>query len=141
MTKPPLILVDTNVILDLLLERPAFVADALHLSERVEAGTCRALLCATTITTIDYLARKQLGHTGTRAAVAALLGLYDIAPVTRATLQMALSSDMPDFEDAVLASAAHLSGAQAIVTRNLRDFTTSPVRAYAPAEFLALHLL
>ncbi len=45
---------------------------------------------------------------------------------------------MADFEDAVLAEAAHQSGAQAIITRNLKDFTRSPVRAYTPRQRLAM---
>lgn len=138
MNNLPVVLIDTNVVLDLLLERPAFVAEAQRITDWVEAGNCRAMLCATTITTIDYLARKQLDSTRAKAAITALLDLYDIAAVTRATLQWALASDMPDFEDAVLAYSAHLAGAQAIVTRNLRDFAKSPVRAYTPTQFLAL---
>ncbi len=133
-----MILIDTNVILDLLLERPEHIAAARQLSERVESGELRALLCATTVTTIDYLARKQLGRDGAKRALQALLGLYDIAAVTRTTLQMALEADMPDFEDAVLAHAAHQAGAHAIITRNLRDFAGSPVRAYTPLEYLSL---
>ena len=133
-----MILIDTNVVLDLLLERPEFVDAARRLSERVESGALRALLCATTVTTIDYLARKQLGAAGAKDAVQSLLSLYDIAAVTRSTLQLALDADMPDFEDAVLAYAAHQAGAHAIVTRNLRDFVKSPVRAYTPLQYLAL---
>lgn len=133
-----MILIDTNVILDLLLDRPEHIAAARQLSERVESGALRAMLCATTVTTIDYLARKQLGRDGAKRAMLALLSLYDIAAVTRTTLQMALAADMPDFEDAVLAHAAHQAGAQAIVTRNLRDFAGSPVRAYTPLEYLSL---
>lgn len=133
-----MVLLDTNVILDLLLERPDFVKQARQICDRVESGVCHAMLCATTVTTIDYLAQKQLGRVGARAAVSALLDLYDIAAVTRATLTMALASDMPDFEDAVLAHAAHQAGARFIITRNLRDFAKSPVRAYTPTQFLAL---
>ena len=133
-----MILVDTNVILDLLLERPEHVAAARQVSDKVESGELHAMLCATTVTTIDYLARKQLGAAGAKAAVHALLSLYDIAAVTRSTLQLALDADMPDFEDAVLAHAAHQAGAHAIITRNLRDFAKSPVRAYTPLQYLAL---
>jgi predicted nucleic acid-binding protein len=136
-----MVLLDTNVVLDLLLERPGFVNEAQQIFDRVEAGTCHAMLCATTVTTIDYLARKQLGHLGARSALTALLDLYDIAAVTRATLTMALTSEMSDFEDAVLAHAAHQAGAQAIITRNLRDFAKSPVRTYTPTQFLALQTL
>lgn len=133
-----MILIDTNVILDLLLERPEHVAAARQVSDKVESGELHALLCATTVTTIDYLARKQLGTEGAKAAVHALLSLYDIAAVTRSTLQLALDAGMPGFEDAVLAHAAHQAGAHAIITRNLRDFAKSPVRAYTPTQFLAL---
>ena len=133
-----MILIDTHVILDLLLERPEHVAAARQVSDRVEAGELNAMLCATTITTIDYLARKQLGSAAAKDAMQALLSLYDIAAVTRSTLQLALDANMPDFEDAVLAHAAHQAGAHAIITRNLRDFAKSPVRAYTPLQFLGL---
>lgn len=136
-----MVLVDTNILLDLLLARPDFIAPARRLSDHIESGACHALICATTVTTIDYLARKQLGSREARHAIASLLDLYDVAAVTRATLQEALSSDMPDFEDAVLAHSAHQAGAQAIITRNLRDFQKSPVRAYTPEQFLALQAL
>lgn len=133
-----MILIDTNVILDLLLERPEHVAAARQVSDKVESGELHAMLCATTVTTIDYLARKQLGADAAKTAVSALLRLYNIAAVTRSTLQLALDADIPDFEDAVLAHAAHQAGAHAIITRNLRDFAKSPVRAYTPLQFLAL---
>lgn len=136
-----MILIDTNIILDLLLERPEHIAAARQVCDKVESGEVHAMLCATTVTTIDYLARKQLGSKGARTAVQALLRLYDIAAVTRSTLQLALDANMPDFEDAVLAYSAHQAGAQAIITRNLKDFAQSPVRAYTPTQFLALQAL
>jgi hypothetical protein len=66
-----------------------------------------------------------------------VLSLFEVAPVTRAVLDGALASKAPDFEDAVLAEAALQAGAQAIITRNLRDFAHSPVRAHTPAQWLA----
>ena len=49
-----------------------------------------------------------------------------------------MTSNSPDFEDAVLAQAAHQAGAQAIITRNLKDFARSPVRAYTPRQWVAM---
>lgn len=133
------VLVNTNVVLDVLEGRPAFVNDATLIFDRVERGVITGLLCATTITTIAYLAGKALGKQAANKQIRQLLALFEVAPVTRAVLDAALASKTADFEDAVLAEAALVAGAQAIITRNLRDFAHSPVRAHTPAQWLAMH--
>ena len=45
---------------------------------------------------------------------------------------------MDDFEDAVVAASAKLSGCDYVITRNVQDFRLSPVSAVPPAEFLAM---
>ena len=95
-------------------------------------------LCATTITTLAYLAGKAVGKAQAARQIEELLILFEVAPVTRAVLDGALKSKASDFEDAVLAEAALLAGAQAIITRNLRDFAHSPVRAHTPAQWIAM---
>ena len=133
------ILLDTNVVLDLLLDRKAFVAESLARLDHVERGAVTGLLCATTVTTLAYLAGKSVGKQQASRQIRQLLSLFEIAPVTRAVLDGALASRATDFEDAVLAEAAMQAGAQAIITRNLRDFAHSPVRAHTPAQWLAMH--
>ena len=133
------VLLDTNVVLDVLLDRKAFVAESLAIVDLVERGAVTGLLCATTITTLAYLAGKTVGKQQATVQIRQLLSLFEIAPVTRAVLDGALASKAADFEDAVLAEAAHQAGAQAIITRNLRDFAHSPVRAHTPAQWLAMH--
>ena len=134
------VLLDTNVVLDVLLDRKAFVAESLAIVDLVERGAVTGLLCATTITTLAYLAGKTVGKQQATVQIRQLLSLFEIAPVTRAVLDGALASKAAEFEDAVLAEAAHQAGAQAIITRNLRDFANSPVRAHTPAQWLAMHL-
>lgn len=58
------ILFDTNVVLDVLLNREPYVADAIELFSAVENTTITGLLCATTLTTIEYLCAKQSGING-----------------------------------------------------------------------------
>ena len=133
------VLVDTNVVLDVLQGRPAFVNDATLIFDLVERGVIAGLLCATTITTLAYLAGKTVGKQAAAKQIRQLLALFEVAPVTRAVLDAALASKTSDFEDAVLAEAALQAGAQAIITRNLRDFVHSPVRGYTPAQWLVMH--
>jgi predicted nucleic acid-binding protein len=72
-----------------------------------------------------------------RQTIAEYIASMELAPVNHAVVHAALQSPMRDFEDAVLAHAAAQTGADAIVTRNLRDFAKSPVRALSPEQWLA----
>ncbi len=132
------VLLDTNVVLDVLLDREPFALDSARVMDQVERGLVTGLLCATTITTLAYLAGKSVGKKQAVQQMRQLLNLFEVAPVTRAVLDAALSSKTADFEDAVLAEAAQQAGAQAVITRNLKDFSYSPVRAFTPAQWLAM---
>lgn len=131
------VVVDTNVVLDVLLARQPFVAAAGRLFARIEASRIEGLLCATTVTTIDYLLAQALPPRQCRETLRRLLGLFEIAPVNRLVIEEALRSRIPDFEDAVIEQAGRLAGADAIVTRNLRDFRNSSIKALGPDELLA----
>ena len=48
------IVVDTNVVLDLLLDRSPFSDSAARIFSLVENSKVEAALCATTVTTIDH---------------------------------------------------------------------------------------
>ena len=132
------ILLDSNVVIDFFEGREPFFEESARVMEQVEQGVATGLLCATTLTTITYLAGKTVGKRQAVEQVRQLLTLFEVAPVTRAVLDAALAGNMADFEDAVLAEAAHQAGAQAIITRNLKDFARSPVRAYTPRQWLAM---
>ena len=132
------ILLDSNVVIDFFEGREPFFEESARVIEQVEQGDVTGQLCATTLTTIAYLAGKTLGKRRAVEQVRQLLALFEVAPVNRATLDAALAGNMADFEDAVLAEAAHQAGAQAIITRNLKDFAQSPVRAYTPRQWLAM---
>ena len=131
------ILVDTNVVLDVLLGRKPFVNNAVRVFGLIERGQVEGLLCATTVTTIDYLLTQTLSRSESIETIRRLLGLFEIAPVNRLVLEEALQSRIVDFEDAVLEQAGRLAGADAIVTRNTRDFRNSVVKAVEPDELLA----
>ncbi len=132
------ILFDTNVLLDVLLEREPHVREAAALFEAVETGRLTGLVGATTVTTIYYLAERAGDHEAAEAGIRQLLRLFEVAPVTRAVLEEALALGFGDFEDAVLHEAARHAGAEGIVTRNVEDFQGS-LPIYTPGELL--HIL
>ena len=131
------VVLDTNVVLDLLLEREPFSQHAASIFRLVEQTKLEAALCATTLTTIDYLLARSMPKKQARKVVANLLELFEICPVNRAVLQSAVLSNINDFEDAVLHEAARLSSCQTIITRNGKDFKKATLTILDPAEFLS----
>jgi predicted nucleic acid-binding protein len=51
------VLIDTNIILDLLLEREPFVETEIALFEQIEQGNLEGYVAATTVTNIFYIIR------------------------------------------------------------------------------------
>jgi hypothetical protein len=49
----------------------------------------------------------------------------------------ALAMTMGDFEDALQSAAAVQAGVDCIVTRNVGDYTSAPIPAILPGDFLA----
>jgi predicted nucleic acid-binding protein len=130
------VIVDTNVVLDVLLARQPFAPAAAKLFALAEQSRIDACVCATTVTTVDYLLSQSLPRNKAREAVRGLLTIFDVALVNRSVLERALASPMRDFEDAVLAEAGVLAGARIIVTRNARDFSRASLPVLTPQEFL-----
>jgi len=77
------ILFDTNVILDLLLDREPWAEPVAQLFTKVERGDLLGCICATTLTTIYYLASKAVGKKIAQKEIQKLLVLFEIAPVNR----------------------------------------------------------
>lgn len=130
------VLFDTNVILDVLLDREPFADDAALLLAKVEQSEISGFICATTVTTIHYLATKVLGPRAAAMHLRSLLSLFVIAPVNRVVLEDAVEAKFGDFEDAVLWAAASHAGAKYIVTRNIGDFKNATLPVFEPREFL-----
>jgi len=130
------VLFDTNVVLDLLLDRKPFSSAAAHLFSKVEVGIISGYICATTVTTVHYLAAKVAGAENAREKIEHLMTLFEIAPVNRPILKAALSLQFKDFEDAVLHEAALHVGAHGIVTRDIGGFKRSKIPVYSPEELI-----
>ena len=130
-------LIDTNVVLDVMLARETYLEASTAVLAAVETERCRGLLCATTITTIYFLAERQIGSQASLKQIAKLMSIFGIASVNQGVLASAIGRKMVDFEDAVLHEAALQAGAQCIVTRNVRDFVAAEIPIYSPGQFLA----
>jgi predicted nucleic acid-binding protein len=133
------VLFDTNVILDVLLDRAPFSEPASELLSKVETGEITGLICATTVTTIYYLVNKSLNREKANECIDNLLALFEVAAVNRTVIETARNlKQFKDFEDAVVYSSALHSNCDCVVTRNLSDFPSGQIPVFSPVELLKL---
>jgi len=129
------VLFDTNVLLDAVLAREPFLADAAFLLEAVETGQIVGVISATTVTDIHYLVGRQTRSRETAiSAVTQLMALMEIGAVDRRTLEQAIALDLADFEDAIQLACAIALGLDAIVTRDLDGFAESSILVLSPSD-------
>ena len=117
------VLVDTNIMLDALLEREPFFGDARALMEAIDSGQVVGYVTATTITNIFYIVGRQTRSIErANLAVSETLTAMQICLVDRDILEAAFAFNMRDFEDAVQLACAIAENLEAIITRNPQDF-------------------
>ena len=129
-------LIDTNVLLDLGLDRKpdSLIAEALLNS--ISRSPAAAFVAWHSIATCHYIIQRDINRATARAFVEQLTGLLTVAPETHDSLLYALSLPMTDFEDAMQVAAAQAAGAGHVVTRDIGDFTNSPIPAVTPEQAL-----
>jgi predicted nucleic acid-binding protein len=130
------VLFDTNIILDVLLDRQPFAEHASFLMSKVERSEINGFLCATTVTTIHYLMSKYLDKEKAINSINSIMALFEVASVNRLVIENALKSKFTDFEDSVLHESARHAGAEHIITKNIKDFKNTKIPAFTPTEFL-----
>ncbi len=133
------ILLDTNVILDILQRREPFFADSYQVLRKALESDMECLLSANAATDIFYVLRKALKSSEqAKEHIEQLSQLVTFADVQGLDIHAALTRSMPDFEDAVVDAVAERNDASYIVTRNIKDFVGSSVRAVTPTDFLQI---
>lgn len=130
------LLFDTNLVLDVLLNREPWVTEAKALWQAHDDGKIVGYITASTLTDIFYVARRLTNLELAFRAIHLCLDTFEICPVDRTTLRLALDLPGADFEDNLQIVCASLAGLEAIVTRNPADFKAASVSIFSPAEIL-----
>lgn len=130
------VLFDTNVILDVLLDRTPFFESSVRVVALAEKGEVEGWICGTTVTTIYYLLAKQLTSVEARKHVRKLLKIFNVSVINRIVLEDALDLNFNDYEDGVLYQSAVHAHLEVIVTRNEKDFGKSEIPVFSPSVFL-----
>lgn len=130
------VLFDTDLILDLVLDREPFADAAAAVFTLHEKGRIRGYISGITLVNVFYLTRKSKGIAGARKAVEELLTTLSICPLDQLVLENAHRLTFTDYEDAVQHACATACGLDAIITRNLADYKNSTLPVFSPTDFL-----
>jgi predicted nucleic acid-binding protein len=129
------ILLDTNIALNILLERQPFCetdAKVLGLSQ----GGIKFFISASAITDIFYIIHKQKGKDVAMSLLTQILLSVDVATVSGAEIRRAVALDWDDFEDAVQYAVGESLAVNYVVTRNATDFNAVELQVLSPEELL-----
>jgi predicted nucleic acid-binding protein len=130
------LLLDLNVLLDVAQRREPFYETSAAVLTMAFEGSIQAFVPAHVFTTFYYIVRRSSGKATAERIIDRLLARLEVAPSGIAELRRARNLAMTDFEDAVIACGAEAAGCAWIITRNVEDFSGSPVCAMTPAQFL-----
>lgn len=133
------VMFDTNIILDLLLNRQPFCDMSARVIDLSATKVIEGYVSASAITDIYYLAYKTIRDKNkVFSLLKKLLQIVSVAGVTETEILLALKSGWNDFEDAVQHFAAQNIEASYIVTRNKKDYLSGDIAVVEPQEFFNL---
>lgn len=132
-----IVLLDTCVIIDVLQDRQPFVEAAKKIFIAVANKQIEGCITAKSVADIYYLTHKAThSNEKSREILAKLFTLFSLLNTTGDDCKNALFSPIADYEDAIMVETAKNAGIDYIVTRNIKDYSKSPVKVTSPAEFL-----
>jgi predicted nucleic acid-binding protein len=132
------IFLDTNILLDVLAKRVPFYEVAAELFSLADKGEIELFVSALSFANINYILTKMTSADITRTTLLKLKTLVQIIPLDEKAIILSLNDkSFPDFEDGLQYYAAITINADAIITRNLKDFINSTIPAMNAKSFLA----
>ncbi len=127
--------VDSDVMLDVLLAREAFVYESsqiLSLCETHEMVGCTTALAIANM----YYILSRYDTKRAKQAIQSLMDILKVLPVFDKEIDKSLNSSFKDFEDGVQNFVAERHGCSLIITRNKKDFLNSQLKVLTPNEYL-----
>lgn len=131
------VFVDNDVILDVLIDRLPFNADANKVFQFAETGRITLMTSPLCVANTHYVISKKIGNANSKSVLASVLKLITVVDMPASVVRNAFASKVTDFEDALQVETAMHFGADLILTRNIKDFRNSPIPVLTPSQFLA----
>ena len=130
------LLIDTNILLDALQKREPFYKNAAEILRKCERKQVVGCISSLTFANAVYIMRKELTPEIIESTAYKLSRILVFIDLNHWDINKAAKMRWKDFEDALQSAAAERVKADYIVTRNVKDFEQSNIKALSPEDFL-----
>jgi len=132
------IVIDINILMDFLFKRDGHEKVA-HIFYFCLNGKLKGFVCAHEITTLCYFLNKNVkDKIKIKKTLSYIIKKFNIIEINIEILEKALASQINDYEDAVIEVSSNMKKADYILTRNIKDFRKSVIKALTPEELLLI---
>ena len=130
------VFVDTDIVLDLLAERQPNYPFAAKLFTLSDKGKVNLSVSAITFSNLNYILAKQFSNEKARQILTTFKVLVKILSVDEKIIELSLSSDFSDFEDAIQYYTAIENNITTLLTRNLKDYKTAKISVMTAEDYV-----
>ena len=130
------VFVDTDIVLDLLGNRKPFYRHAAELFSIADRGEITIFVSSLSFSNLNYILSKQYSSNQARRILMKFKTLVTVLSVSDKVVELALSSDFKDFEDALQYFTALENDVNILLNRNLKDYKTAEIPIMTAEQFL-----
>lgn len=132
------VFLDTNVLMDVVMNRKPWVDDALVLFELANHRKLSLIAADLSFVNISYITRKMLSKSELYILLSDLREFVKVVEMGEFVVDEAIKAQWDDMEDCTQYYAAKRECADYIITRNIKDFSLSDIPTITPHDFLSL---
>jgi predicted nucleic acid-binding protein len=134
------IFIDTDIILDLLLQRQPFYAGASKVFALADRKLISLFVSSLTFANANYVLCDKVGEKAAKRILRDLKIIVNILPVDEKIIELALNSEFTDFEDAIQHFTATENGIKILLSRNIKDFKHAQLRVINADTYIKINL-
>ena len=132
------VLCDISFFLDIITKREPFYTPAAKLFARIEQKKVEGYVCALTFPVLFNMLEKEIGRTKAAVTLSKIRIAFKVAAVDEKVIDLALTSDFKDFDDAIQYYTLVQSTAVCLISRNKIGFVNKKIPILTPEEFLSV---
>lgn len=131
------VLIDTNVLIDFIAKREPYFANADKIVNACLDNKISGCIAAHSVCDMFYILRRTIAEDKRRRMLKQLCTIFEVIGIGETELVMALdNAEFTDFEDCLQTECANKFGAEYVITRNIKDYEKSSVKAITPEEMI-----